>query len=103
MKKIIYILSILFIIPLLLCAKEYNLTAANSAYQEQNYQIAKEEYMKLVNEDVENYELFYTRTHNIEVIKADIRYHTNIRSYYFMLCHPLIFRHNSHAFEHKDF
>jgi len=59
MKKIIYILSILFIIPLLLCAKEYNLTAANSAYQEQNYQIAKEEYMKLVNEDVENYELFY--------------------------------------------
>jgi len=59
MKKIIYILSILFIIPLLLCAKEYDLTAANSAYQEQNYQIAKEEYMKLVNEDVENYELFY--------------------------------------------
>jgi len=59
MKKIIYIFSILFIIPLLLCAKEYDLTAANSAYQEQNYQIAKEEYMKLVNEDVENYELFY--------------------------------------------
>jgi len=59
MKKIIYILSILFIIPLLLCAKEYDLTAANSAYQEQNYQKAKEEYMKLVNEDVENYELFY--------------------------------------------
>ena len=59
MKKIIYILSILILIPLLLCAKEYDLTAANSAYQEQNYQKAEEEYMKLVNEDVENFELFY--------------------------------------------
>jgi len=59
MKKIIYILSILFIIPLLLCAKEYDLTAANSAYQEQNYQKAEQEYMKLVTDGVKNYELFY--------------------------------------------
>ena len=59
MKKIIYILSILILIPLMLCAKEYDLTAANSAYQEQNYQKAEEEYMKLANEGVRNYELFY--------------------------------------------
>ncbi len=59
MKKIIYILSILILIPLLLCAKEYDLTAANNAYQEQNYQKAEEEYMRLVNEGVKNYELFY--------------------------------------------
>jgi tetratricopeptide (TPR) repeat protein len=59
MKKIIYILSILLLIPLLIFAKEYDLTAANSAYQEQNYQKAKEEYMKLANEGVKNYELFY--------------------------------------------
>ena len=59
MKKIIYILSILILIPLLLCAKEYDLTTANSAYQEQNYQKAEKEYLKLVNEGVKNYELFY--------------------------------------------
>jgi len=59
MKKSIFILSILILIPLLLFAKEYDLTTANSAYQEQNYQKAEEEYMKLVNEDVENFELFY--------------------------------------------
>ena len=59
MKKLIFILSILLLIPLLLCAKEYDITAANSAYQEQNYQKAQEEYMKLMNEGVKNFELFY--------------------------------------------
>jgi len=59
MKKLIFILSILLLIPLLLCAKEYDITAANSAYQEQNYQKAQEEYMKFANEGVKNFELFY--------------------------------------------
>lgn len=59
MKKLIFILSILLLIPLLLCAKEYDITAANSAYQEQNYQKAQEEYMKIVTEGVKNFELFY--------------------------------------------
>ncbi len=59
MKKSIFVLSILILIPLLLFAKEYDLTAANNAYQEQDYQKAEQEYMKLVNEDVMNYELFY--------------------------------------------
>ncbi len=59
MKKYIFILSILLLIPLLLCAKKYDLSAANTAYQEQNYQKAEEEYMKLVTEGVKNFELFY--------------------------------------------
>jgi len=59
MKKNIFILSILLLIPLLLCAKEYDLTVANNAFQEQNYQKAEEEYMKVANEGVKNFELFY--------------------------------------------
>ncbi len=59
MKKNIFILSIVLLIPLLLCAKEYDLSAANSAYQEQNYQQAEQEYFKLVSEGVKNFELFY--------------------------------------------
>jgi len=59
MKKNILFLSILLLIPLLLCAKEYNINSANSAYQEQNYQKAQEEYMKIVTEGVKNFELFY--------------------------------------------
>lgn len=59
MKKNIFILSILLLIPLLLCANEYDITAANSAYQEQNYQKAEQEYMKIVTDGVKNYELFY--------------------------------------------
>jgi len=58
-KNIIIFLSILLLIPLLVCAKEYDLSAANSAYQEQNYQQAEEEYMKLVSEGVKNFEFFY--------------------------------------------
>ena len=59
MKKNIFILSILLLIPLLICAKEYDLTLANNAFQEQNYQKAEEEYMKVANEGVKNFELFY--------------------------------------------
>ena len=59
MKKYIFILTIFLLIPLLLCAKKYDLSAANTAYQEQNYQQAEEEYMKLVSEGVKNFELFY--------------------------------------------
>ncbi|MCD6329288.1 MAG: tetratricopeptide repeat protein [Candidatus Cloacimonetes bacterium] len=59
MKKIIFVLSIVLLITSLLSAKEYDITAANSAYQEQNYQKAEEEYMKLVTEGVKNFELFY--------------------------------------------
>ncbi len=59
MKKIICLLSILFLVPTLILAKDYDISAGNNAYQEQNYQKAEEEYMKLVNEGVKNYELFY--------------------------------------------
>ncbi|MBC8382704.1 MAG: tetratricopeptide repeat protein [Candidatus Cloacimonetes bacterium] len=59
MKKTICLLSILFLVPILILAKDYDISVGNNAYQEQNYQKAEEEYMKLVNEGVKNYELFY--------------------------------------------
>lgn len=59
MKRSLYILIIICFIPLLLPAKEYDLSIANRAYQEQDYTAAKAGYMKLVDQGVVNYELFY--------------------------------------------
>lgn len=59
MKKAIISLCFIFLLPIILLAKEYDMSSANRAYQEQDYTTAEAEYLKLVEQGVKNYELFF--------------------------------------------
>jgi len=57
--KKLYILLLIVLLSSSLLAEEYDLTAANRAYQNQNYEKAAEEYLKTVDQGVMNFQLFY--------------------------------------------
>ncbi len=59
MKKIIFLVSIIFAINILWANPETTLEKANSAYQNQDYQTALDNFLKVYNEGYENADLFY--------------------------------------------
>lgn len=58
MKKV-YIVVLILLFSSILIAEDYDISAANQAYQNQEYKEAAEEYMTFVNSGVKNFELFY--------------------------------------------